>query len=135
MKGTNHAHAHSIKHEIDKTVHKFEQGMAAGNASEVGQCYTTDAQFMAPNEHSIVGRKNIEKAIAGYIHQGFTYYKVTSSTVYGNNGIVGVESEYVLAKKDGSDKDIGKSIQLWKQEENEWKIFRDCFNSNEPSES
>lgn len=113
----------------------FERAMAAGNAQAVADCYCIDAQFMNPNAPSVVGRENIEATMAGYIQQGFTNYQVTSLTIYGSTGVIGVQSTYKLGKPDGSDTDMGKSIQLWKTENGYWKIYRDCFNSDLPASS
>ena len=108
----------------------FEQAMSNADAAGVANCYTEDAEFMPPNQTSIVGRANIQIVIAGYISQGFTQYKVTSTMVWGDIGVVGVQAAYTLSQQDGQDRDIGKTIQLWKQENEVWKIFRDCFNSD-----
>ncbi len=113
----------------------FEQAMAKGDAHAVADCYTTDGEFMPPNQTLIAGRANIETAIAGYISQGFTQYKVTSTTVWGHIDVVGVQASYTLSQVGGANKDIGKTIQLWKQENGVWKIFRDCFNSDLPASS
>ncbi len=108
----------------------FEQGMANGNAAQVAGCYTEDAEFMAPGGPAVQGRANIEATMVQYIQQGFTEYHVTSTIVYSNIGVVGVQAAYTLSQPGGKNQDIGKSIQLWKQENGVWKIFRDCFNSD-----
>ncbi len=108
----------------------FEDAMAKGDAAGVANCYTEDAEFMAPGGPSVQGRENIQATMAQYIQQGFTDYHVTSTIVYSNVGIVGVQAAYTLSQPGGKNQDIGKSIQLWKQEDGVWKIFRDCFNSD-----
>ena len=123
----------STREAIEERTRIFEQAMAHADPSGVANCYTEDAEFMAPNGNAVVGRKNIQSAIAGFIKQGFTEYHVSSSIVYGNTGVVGVQTAYTLSQKGGKNKDIGKSIQLWKQENGVWKIFRDCFNSDLPA--
>lgn len=125
----------STKEAIEERTHIFEQAMANADPAGVANCYTEDAEFMAPNGNSIAGRSNIQSAIAGYINQGFTQYSVTSTLVYGNTGVVGVQTAYTLSQEGGKNQDIGKSIQLWKQEDGVWKIFRDCFNSDLPASS
>ena len=120
----------STREAIAERTSMFEQAMAKGDAKGVANCYTLDAEFMAPNGPSVQGRGNIQKAIAAYLSQGFTEYKVLTSVVYGNIGVVGVQTIYTLSQKGGKNLDNGKSIQLWKQENGIWKIFRDCFNSN-----
>ncbi len=130
MKKVSESEFNSTREAIQETTRIFEQSMANADAAGVANCYTEDAEFMAPSEESVKGRKNIQTTLAGYISQGFTNYKVVSSIVYSDAGVVGVQTEYNLGRKDGSDMDKGKSIQLWKQENGVWKIFRDCFNSN-----
>jgi ketosteroid isomerase-like protein len=88
---------------------------------------------MAPGAPSVKGRDNIQTTIEGYISQGFTEYTVLSTIVYGNIDVVGVQEAYTLSQPGGANKDVGKSIQLWKQEDGAWKIFRDCFNSDLPA--
>jgi uncharacterized protein (TIGR02246 family) len=113
----------------------FEKAMANGDAHGVSMCYTLDGEFMQPNQKTVAGRANIETAIAGFIQQGFTQYKVTSTTVYGQIDVVGVHGTYTLSQQGGKNMDIGKTVQLWKQEDGVWRIFRDCFNSDLPASS
>lgn len=135
MKKASESDLNSTREAIQETTRIFEQSMANANAAGVSNCYTEDAEFMAPNGDPVKGRKNIQTTMEEYISQGFTQYKVTSSIVYGNAGVVGVQTEYKLSQQGGKNMDIGKSIQLWKQEDGGWKIFRDCFNSNLPADS
>ncbi len=119
-----------LKEAIQEANNNFVAAMAKGDAEGVANCYTIDAEFMAPGAPSVHGRDNIQTAIAGFIAQGFTEYTVLETIVYGNTDIVGVQEAYSLSQPGGVNKDIGKSIQLWKQEDGAWKIFRDCFNSD-----
>lgn len=120
----------AVREAIFEKNQLFAAAMAIGDAAGVAACYTIDAEFMAGGAPSVQGRANIQAAIAGYISQGFTEYAVTATIVYADSGIVGVQEAYTLSQKGGTNKDIGKSIQLWKKEEGSWKIFRDCFNSD-----
>ena len=119
-----------IQEAIEERNAQFAAAMAQKDAAAVSQCYTSDGEFMAGGSPPFQGRKAIEEAIAGFIAQGFTKYNVSNFTVYGDSGIVGVQTVYNLSQADGSNLDNGKSIQLWKQENGTWLIFRDCFNSN-----
>ncbi len=120
----------SVKEAIQERNQMFAEAMAKGDAAGVADCYTLDAEFMAPGAPSVQGKANIETAIAGYIKQGFTEYTVLETIVHGNIDVVGVQEAYSLSQPGGVNKDVGKSIQLWKQEDGAWKIFRDCFNSD-----
>ena len=120
----------SVKEAIHEKNQMFAAAMAKGDAAGVADCYTIDAEFMAGGAPSVKGRDNIKTTMEGYISQGFTEYAVTSTIVYADSGIIGVQQAYTLSQKQGKNKDVGKSIQLWKKEDGSWKIFRDCFNSD-----
>ncbi len=120
----------SAKEGIFQTNQNFVAAMARGDAKGVADCYTNDAQFMAPGAPAAVGRENIAKIIQTFIDQGITVYTVLATNVYGNVDVVGVTEAYSLSEVGGGNKDVGKSVQLWKQEDGAWKIFRDCFNSD-----
>lgn len=120
----------TVKEAIYERNKMFAEAMSKGDAAGVANCYTIDAEFMAPGAPSVQGRANIQKTMEGYIAQGFTEYIVLSTIVYGNIDVVGVQEAYSLSQPGGVNKDVGKSIQLWKQEDGSWKIFRDCFNSD-----
>src|SRR5215831_3294239 len=108
MDTTKDITVHSAQQGILKTTKNFELAMAKADAAGVANCYTEDAEFMAPGGPPVVGRKNIQTAIAGYLQQGFTQYAVTSTTVYGKAGVVGVQSQYTLSQAGGKNQDIGK---------------------------
>jgi ketosteroid isomerase-like protein len=40
------------------------------------------------------------------------------------------EGEYTFMNNDNKELDRGKYIVLWKKENGEWKLFRDCYNSD-----
>ncbi len=120
----------SVREAVFEANQNFMAAMAKGDAAGVANCYCTDAEFMAGGAPSIKGRANIQAEMQKYIGQGFTEYSVIETIVYGNIDIVGVQEAYTLSQPGGVNKDVGKSVQLWKQEDGAWKIFRDCFNSD-----
>jgi len=120
----------SVKEAIYEANQNFMAAMAKGDAEGVANCYCLDAEFMAGGAPSINGRANIQAEMQKYIDQGFIEYSVIETIVYGNMDIVGVQEAYTLSQAGGINKDVGKSVQLWKQEDGAWKIFRDCFNSD-----
>lgn len=119
-----------VKEAINEANQNFINAIAKGDAAGVANCYATDAEFMEPGAPAVQGRANIQNTMQGYINQGFTEYTILSTIVYGNIDIVGVQEAYTLSQPGGANKDVGKSIQLWKQEDGAWKIYRDCFNSD-----
>lgn len=130
MQLKHHQDVNPVALAIWEVFRQFQLALSNGDAQGVAACYCEDAQFMIPNHTLVVGRPNIEAAIAGYISRGFTQYQCTSLQVYGIAGIVSTENTYTLSQPGGNNMDTGKALHLWKTENGYWKIYRDCFNSN-----
>jgi ketosteroid isomerase-like protein len=112
----------------------FAEALSNGDSVGVAACYTIDAQFMAPNGPSVVGRNNIAGVMGTFIDAGITKYMITYSAVLLNSDtLAAAQQAYQLSAQDGSNMDIGKSVQVWKVEDGVWKIYRDCFNSDLPA--
>ena len=57
---------------------------------------------------------------------------ITTTDVWGTADFVAEEGTLSMLDKAGKEIDKGKYIALWKMEDGKWKIFRDCFNSDNP---
>src|SRR5680860_1040462 len=77
----------SVREAVAERNAIFAAAMARKDAAGVAECYTEDGEFMAGGSPSFEGRAAIQKAIAGFIGQGFTKYEVLSTTIYGDEGI------------------------------------------------
>jgi len=87
---------------------------------------------MGANAPALVGRNNILSAFSGFIKAGVTQIGLKVTNVWDGNGILAEEGVFTVATKDGHQLDRGKYIALWKKEDGQWKIFRDCSNSDLP---
>ncbi len=69
--------------------------------------------------------------MSGFFKMGMTGLALQSSEVWGNADVVIVGGTFDVMGKSGS-LDKGKYIELWKEENGEWKLFRDIWNSSIP---
>jgi len=120
------------KKEIEEADRNFSDALNRGDSTGLANLYTADAKMMGPNEPAIVGRKNIQTAIAGFINAGITKAVFTTIDVWGTEAMLAEEGELALFGKGGKQTDKGKYIVLWKKEDGKWKLFRDFFNSDLP---
>lgn len=58
--------------------------------------------------------------------------KLTTSSVWGDADLVVEEGGYEMTDKSGTHIDHGKYIVLWKEENGQWKLYRDIWNSSMP---
>ena len=122
----------AAKKAVEEGDKSFGELLRKGDSVGVANLYTTDAKFMAPNTPAAVGRAAIQTVIAGFINAGMTRFDVHSGEVWGYEDLVSEEGTWTYSDKDGKQLDNGKFVVLWKMEDGKWKLFRDCWNSDNP---
>jgi len=123
----------TAKAEIEEANKNFMAFVAAGDSVGLANAYTTDAKFMSAGAPSVVGRVNIQSAMAGIVNSGITKVDLRPENVYGTEDLIAEEGELSLFVGD-QEVAVEKYIVLWKKEDGKWKLFRDIFNSNLPTE-
>ncbi|WP_341225734.1 nuclear transport factor 2 family protein [uncultured Arcticibacterium sp.] len=123
----------TAKAEIEEANENFMALVAAGDSVGLANAYTSDAKFMSAGAPSVVGRANIQSAMAGIVNSGITKVDLRLENVYGTKDLIAEEGELSLFVGD-KEVAIEKYLVLWKKEDGKWKLFRDIFNSNLPVE-
>ncbi len=97
----------------------------------VSNMYTADAKIMAPGGPAVP-----KEQIRSFIHtlsvMGIKDFRLKTVDIWGNQDLIGEEGTWSVHDDKGTELDHGKYIVLWKQENNQWKLFRDCWNSDVP---
>jgi len=112
----------------DKFMALFKQGDAAG----LSTLYTEDGQFLAPNSGVVTGRPAIQAAVQSIMDTGVKAAKLETTELESHGGIVNEVGRFEMYNKSGQVLDKGKYIVIWKQEQEQWKLHRDIFNSSMP---
>lgn len=123
----------TAKTEIEEANKNFMALVAAGDSIGLANAYTIDAKFMSTGAPSVVGRANIQTAMSGIIQAGITGVDLRLENIYGTEDLIAEEGELTLFMGDAAVA-VEKYIVLWKKEDGKWKLFRDIFNSNLPTE-
>jgi ketosteroid isomerase-like protein len=71
--------------------------------------------------------------MAGIVNSGITSADLRLENIYGTEDLIAEEGELTLYVGDMAVAEE-KYIVLWKKEDGKWKLFRDIFNSNLPTE-
>jgi ketosteroid isomerase-like protein len=103
----------------------------AKDASGVSNAYTEDAMLMPPNEPAVKS----QVAILNYEKQMFASGPITGLLLNVNdtqvtNGWAFSSGYYTMLGAAGSTLDRGKFLEVLKQTDQGWKIYRDMFNSD-----
>jgi ketosteroid isomerase-like protein len=80
----------------------------------------------------ICGREGIARFFAGAKKMGMASFKLTTVEVTGGKELVSEEGSYEISGADGKALDKGKYIVNWIQEDGQWKIYRDIWNTDMP---
>jgi uncharacterized protein (TIGR02246 family) len=117
---------------VDSCNTAFVAAFNKGDASGVANCYTADAKFMPPNGAAIEGMPAIQTEVEGYFKSGAAKIEIKSTGLWGNDDMLVEENTWSLSGKDGTHLDHGKSLVAYKKDKGQWKMFRDCYNSDMP---
>ena len=106
----------------------FKRGDAAGLAA----LYTENGQVLPPNSDSVTGRQAIQMFWQAVMDMGIKEAKLEIVEVEGHDDTAIEVSIFSLMGEGGQVLDKGKYIVIWKQEDGQWKLHRDIFNSSMP---
>ena len=106
--------------------------LARGDATAISKRYAKGAKLMPPNADFQKG-KNIAGFWQGAINMGIKGGALKSQEVE-VHGTTAIEvGTYALKGADNATLDTGKYIVVWKKEGKDWKLYRDIFNSSQPT--
>lgn len=100
-----------------------------GDSVGMTNMYAAGAKIMAPG-FPAVAKENIQSFAHGMMANGGMDFRLSTVDVWGNQDLLGEEGTWSLFDGKGNQLDHGKYIVLWKQENGQWKLFRDCWNSD-----
>ncbi len=107
----------------------FNKGDSAGLAA----LYTENGQILPPNSGFVKGKQAIQTFWQALFDMGIKAAKLEIVEVEGYSDTVIEVSKYTLQGEEGQVLDQGKYIVIWKQENGQWKLHRDIFNSSMPA--
>ena len=121
-----------IQSEIRKADDLFEANFRKGDSAGIAELYTDKGMLLPGGSDFIEGKKAIRDFWQGAMNMGIKEAKLSirETELCGDTAIeVG---NYTLSG-DGQVMDQGKYIVIWKQEEGQWKLHRDIWNTSMPS--
>jgi len=122
----------TVQEAIQEVNKRFSELLSRGDAAGIAQCYTNDALMMPPNQDLIHGRKNIEGFWRGIVTAGVKGLRLDSQNIQQYGEVMAEVGRCTVFIEGNEVIDEGKYLVLWKQENGEWKLFRDIWNSSRP---
>lgn len=123
----------SVKASIAASNQLYGQSFSSGDSTMFIDRYTSDAVLMAPNMPAMAGTIGIAGFYKAALTQmGVKGISLTTTDVYGEGDYATEEGSYELFAAGGKAVDKGKYLVVWKKTDSGWKMYRDCFNSDNP---
>jgi uncharacterized protein (TIGR02246 family) len=105
-----------------------------GDADGMGALYTEDGQLLPPGSDVVTGHGPISAFWRGVFESGIETVELSPVEVE-DHGSTAIEiGRFKLGDVSGQSVDEGKYIVIWKQEDGEWRLHRDIWNSNRSPE-
>jgi ketosteroid isomerase-like protein len=116
--------------EMNKTYHlRFKTSDSALYKDR----YCEKAAIMPPGMALIKGRDSIRSYNYDNGKNRDFSIEINAKNVYGSSNLVVEEGSYNFPDGKGGSFDKGKFIALWKEENGKWKLYREIWNSSNPT--
>ena len=114
---------------------KFTESHITRDTAYLNNIFAEDAKAFPPNSEVVTGRAAIAAVNNEWVNYDFKEFREVSTAFYGNEEFLVDEGNYFL--RFGADDiiDKGHYINIWKQENGEWKMFTNMWNSSLPATS
>lgn len=122
----------NAKKEIDEANRDFVNLFNEGDSIGLANMFTIDGKSMEPNEPAFIGRSQIQTHYSIVMNAGANKLGLLTTGLWGDENMLAEEGEFTFMSEDDKLLDKGKYIVLWKKEDDMWKLFRDCYNSDMP---
>lgn len=110
----------------------FTQAHVVSDSAGMVNIFTSDARVLPPNAEPVIGKRAIEILTAQYLTYGITEFREETTAFYGNQDMLIDEGTYVMVYDKGKTTEKGKYVNIWRQENGEWKIYSNMWNSSTP---
>ena len=112
---------------------KFMAAFKMGDAASIANLYTENGQLLPPNADFLTGREAVQAVWQSILDMGVKEIKLDIVELEGHGDTAIETSNYTLYDESGQQLDQGKYIVIWKQQNGQWKLYRDIFNSSMPA--
>ncbi|MCJ8269949.1 MAG: SgcJ/EcaC family oxidoreductase [Psychrosphaera sp.] len=109
---------------------EFEAAFAKSDSARLSNLYTDEALVMPTGAESAKGKAAIAAFWQGAMDMGIKSAKLDIQELEQHGDTVIDVGLYTLKSADDEVLDQGKYIVIWKNEDGNWKIHRDMFNSS-----
>lgn len=120
------------KSAIAELHQKFSDVISKSDSVGYSLIYHSQAIVYPPNMEPLKGREALVAFAGMSFRMGISSVPLQATEVWGDENDIVVTGTYEVKGKDGSSWDKGKFLEIWKDENGEWKLYRDMWNTSNP---
>lgn len=117
---------------IERKNAEFTAAHVAGDVAAIDAMFTRDARSFPPGADAAVGPAALHALTVEYLKAGITAFSEQTTDVYGNGELLVDQGEYMVTYGPGNTVERGKYLNVWRQEDGEWKIHANIWNASAP---
>ena len=110
---------------------KFSEYIKNGDSTSLASLYAADAWVLPPNSEPVM-KDQVASMWGETMRMGVKAIKLATMDVTGNEQLLVETGKYEVYGDNNKLLDKGKYIVTWKQENGEWKMYRDIWNTSMP---
>lgn len=122
----------SAKIIIRKRSAEFAKAHITGDIGILDDSFAMDAKILPPNAPAVIGHEAISKVNVAWVGFGITKFEQEINALYGNQDYMIDEGTYEIIYGPENTVEVGKYINIWKQEGGKWKMLTNIWNTNAP---
>ncbi|MCH6550371.1 MAG: nuclear transport factor 2 family protein [Proteobacteria bacterium] len=109
----------------------WQSAFDARDSAALAAIYAEDGALMPPNSDTMIGRAAIEAFWADFQASGIGV-EGKDTEVYAHGDVGYKVGTYTVTDAGGATIDEGKYVEIWRQVDGKWQIYRGIWNSNLP---
>ena len=109
---------------------RFMDAFARGDAAGVAALYSSDGRAFPPGGPAVSGAAALTAFWQGVIDLGIKTARLETEELELHGARVIEVGRYTLEADGGATLDRGKYVVVWRQENGDWRLYRDIWNSN-----
>ena len=110
--------------------HGWIKAFNAGDAKALASFYTPDGKLLPPHSEIVQGRESIEAYWAPFVEGVKGELKIQEAHSQGDIGYL--LGTFKIIDEGGKLIDRGKYLEIWKQSNGQWQLYRDIWNTSLP---
>lgn len=122
-----------VRADIRRADDAFEKQFSEGNAAGIAELYTSNAMLLPPGSDPMQGKQAIRDFWQGAMNMGIRQVKLEIMDVEPQGDSIIEVGHYQLKGAGDEVMDWGKYLVIWKQEDGNWKLHRDIWNTSRPA--